>query len=308
MKNLSIAFLLSNWYSGATLLSLLVNQHKQIITNGEGFYHPNAGADTMCSCGKTVRECSFYKRAAASMWSGDDFDRKKFAVIPQFSENEILNRILSNTRWPGRWRRSAIYAFPNTRKQYMDYIEHHVEFMKNAASIAGASIYFDGTKSIRRAEMFLSEDQYKFSPIVLLVRDPLSWCASWIRNRPDKRDIDRAIWTWTEYLRRSFLLKECFPTVPFLVVRYEDLCECPKEQLDEIESFLGLPEQISKVLENKSYQIEGQHVLGNNMRFTFDGKIKKGKDRSEELFESEKIQVLQKCAPWMEKLGYANEG
>ena len=50
----TLNFILANWYSGATLLALLVNRHTVIECNGETFpFSPRDLKDRDCTCGST---------------------------------------------------------------------------------------------------------------------------------------------------------------------------------------------------------------------------------------------------------------
>lgn len=294
----STAFLLANWYSGATLLTLLLDRHPQIVSNGEGFYHRFRTGDTVCSCGESVTECPFYRHAAAGMWAGADYDSRLFSVTPPLFPREPLRRLFESARLSGRWRRSVIRSLPWLRAEYDGFVKAHVEFMRRALSLSKAELYLDGTKSLRRAEIFLSEEQFESSPLLLLVRHPLSWCASWMEKRKTA-DLDNAIRTWNEYVRRSFRLREHFPESPFRTVLYEDLCEHPTRELTEIERWLGL--RAGGVLEPRN---STPHVLGNKMRFTFDGTVRPAVDRSNELTTDERTEILERCEDWMEAVGY----
>lgn len=293
-----VAFLLSNWYSGATLLTLLLDQHPQIVSNGEGFYHPYRTGDTMCSCGLSVRSCRFYREAAAGMWLGSDYDSRLFAVTPSLFAHEPLRAVFGTTRFSGRWRRRLARSVPRLRGEYQRYVQAHVAFMRRAIALSGAQIYLDGTKSLRRAEVFLSEEEFRRSPVLLLVRHPFSWCASWMDKRRSE-GLDNAIHTWNEYIRRTFRLRRRFRDAPFRVVLYEQLCADPGSELAEIERWLGVSAE--GVLKRDLYT---GHILGNDMRFRFDGTVRAAADRSGELSGDERAQILKRCEKWMMAVGY----
>lgn len=78
----------------------------------------------------------------------------------------------------------------------------------------------------------------------------------------------------------------------------------PGTGLKEIEDLLELTNMISGIENRETFRAEDRHVLGNKMRFSFDGKVKTARDRSVELSGNEKSLVLDACAHWMKKLGY----
>lgn len=293
-----MAFLLANWYSGATLLTLLLDRHPAIVSNGEGFYHRFRTGDTICSCGESVKSCPFYRHAAAGMWAATDYDARLFAVAPRIFEDGPLRRLLENTRFTGAWRRKIIRSVPSLRRAYDAFLHAHLQFMRRALALEHAELYLDGTKSIRRAEIFLSESGLQSSPLLLLVRHPYSWCASWLDKR-DGADLDNAIHTWNEYVRRSFRLHERFHAAPFRVVRYEDLCQDPEDELAAIERWLGVPAGGSLRAAQHTH-----HVLGNRMRFEFDGTVHSPTDRAGELSPAQRREIARRCARWMDAVGY----
>ena len=97
-----LAFLLANWYSGATLFNILLNNHTQVVSNGEGF--PFLVTDTnqyTCSCGSGLGECEFYRFAGQHMLNEDQsgWDRSVFTQVPSYSRIALLDRCNSWHRW-----------------------------------------------------------------------------------------------------------------------------------------------------------------------------------------------------------------
>src|SRR5579872_1271079 len=80
--------LLANWYSGATLLTIFLNAHSKIVSNGESmFFDDDDSRRYVCSCGKYIDECEFYESTTASMRlpNGGGWDKRLFVQVPRFS-------------------------------------------------------------------------------------------------------------------------------------------------------------------------------------------------------------------------------
>ena len=67
-NDFTVSFMFSNWYSGATLLAILLNNHSELTCNGETFpFKVGDSGIYICSCGKSLLNCAFYKRNASHM-------------------------------------------------------------------------------------------------------------------------------------------------------------------------------------------------------------------------------------------------
>jgi hypothetical protein len=301
-KRLPLSFLLANWYSGATLLTLLLNKHPHVVSNGELFPGRTNGEVKRvdCSCRSPITTCAFYRGAASHMWSDGSYDPTLFRWTPIFSRNQKLQRALTTTRVLGRRKHHFRQLVPGIRRRIRDFMSAQEELMSKALQMLQGTVYLDGCKSIARAELFLSQPEYGTTPIVLLVRKPDSWCASWMAKRP-KASVRDAIRTWTEYNLRSLRLAQAFPDTRLHIVRYEDLCSDPAWSLRRILQFLQL-EYCQEVLSPDS-RVE-HHVLGNNMRLDFDGRVRPAKDRGKELAQEHRAHVLDACHELMRVLEY----
>ena len=95
MSKTSFIYILSQRYSGSTLLSFLLGTHPQIATIGERrkfFVHSyaNFGEKALdCSCGKSFPECEHWNTIKASLM--DRFGTLRGGINPtefKFSENK----------------------------------------------------------------------------------------------------------------------------------------------------------------------------------------------------------------------------
>ena len=301
MNKLKLVSLFSNWYSGATLLTILLNGHSQIVSNGESmFFDENDDKRYDCSCGSYIDECAFFEDTTRHMRrsGGAGWDKRLFVQVPCFSRNPILHTLLHSVRLECTLRHKFISATPAYRDIRDRFLDAQLQFFANASSHSGASIYLDGTKSIRRAQLFARDDRCDMK-ILHLVRDGRGFCASDIKNSHGVcRPIDSAK-TWVSYIEHVDRFTRRFPSVPVLVVRYEDLCRSTAELMHTIYEFLELPYEEPEV-----DVMQDAHILGNRMRRNFNGKIQEDVSWRERLDKSTQAQLTSLMKRQLERFGY----
>jgi len=262
--------LLANWYSGATLLTILLNAHSQIVSNGESmFFDDNDDRRYDCSCGKYIDECEFFEAAAGSMRLPDavGWDKRLFVQVPRFSRKPILRSLVHSPRFECALRHKFIDIVPAYRDIRDRFLEAQLQFFANARRLSGASIYLDGTKSIRRAQLFARDDRCEMRALHF-IRDGRGFCASYVKNmRPVPTWTDAAK-AWVSYIGQVEQFSKAFPSVPILLVRYEDLCRSSPEVIRAVCEFLNIPYEPPGI-----DMMKGAHILGNRMRRTFSGAI-----------------------------------
>ena len=130
-----VAFLLANWYSGATLLSLLLDSHPEIVSNGEIYYNVREVVD--CSCGTVATECAFYRAAAAHMWDSDRWDPSLFRATPLVRQTGVVGKILTSQRLAGKWRNSFSARLSGSEDER--FLGAQETLMSNALRLGGGS-------------------------------------------------------------------------------------------------------------------------------------------------------------------------
>ena len=171
--------LLANWGSGATMISQILDNHSQITCNGEIFTNPVNGK---CSCGKLFYECSFLQKACEHMRFGQYFDPKFYRTVPAFKSSlPLVKRCLLNSSCAGKLRNTIIEKVPSLRTTRDEFIAKHLQFSRMACHINGSKLYIDGSKSIRRAELFIERKVVR--KVIYLVRDPRAQMASVINSK-----------------------------------------------------------------------------------------------------------------------------
>jgi hypothetical protein len=176
--------LLANSYSGATLLTILLNGHSRIVSNGEAmFIDERDRTHYDCTCGQYLEDCAFYRATARHMRLADDsgWDRQLFMRVPRFSSNALIEGVLRSARYVSASRERLIELVPAYRDIRDRFLQAQREFFANARRFAGASIYLDGTKSLRRAQLLAADGRCDMK-VLYLIRDGRGFCASYLKN------------------------------------------------------------------------------------------------------------------------------
>lgn len=263
--------LLANWISGATLFTILLDAHSQIVSNGESLPFGEDDHDRYdCSCGKYIEECEFYSAAAGHMRLRDssEWDRSLFVQLPTLSKVPVLRSLLQSWMFEGRARNRIIDAVPGYRGTMKRFLDAQLLFFENARRLARASIYLDGTKSTRRAQLFARDGRSELK-VIHMIRDGRGYCRSYLKNWGDEtRNVAIPARLWLRYISQVDKFAQAYPSVPLLTVRYEDLCRSTTETMQAVYRFLEVPyEEFDETAPHTP------HLLGNRMRRSFDGKI-----------------------------------
>lgn len=296
--------LLSNWYSGATLLTMYLNSHSQITSNGEAF--PFSSKDNtryLCSCGQDLNKCEYYSNAASHMKlpASNDWNRNVFTQIPQFSHNKYINYLLTTPKYESKIRYYLSQKISKYRYIRDNYLDEHNKFIANSLKYSGSLIYLDGTKSIPRANLFARDKRYLIKAIHL-IRDGRGFCYSYMKNKKIGLNKHSAILCanyWLDYIHRVNSFSKLHDNIPTLTVFYEDMCNNPSVFFENILSFIQAPyEDLTKA------KMNNLHILGNHVRKDFSGKIIQD-IRWEQNLPTDVINVLtKKMGKQLTSLGY----
>lgn len=293
--------LLSNWYSGATLLTILLNAHGQIVSNGESMYFDEDDSRRYdCSCGKYIDECEFFEAAAKPMRlpGAAGWDKRLFVQVPSFSRKRVLRSLLHSPRFECALRHRFIDIVPAYRDIRDRFLDAQLQFFANARRLSGASIYLDGTKSIRRAQLFARDDRSGMR-VLHLIRDGRGFCASYVKNMHPAPGWADAAKAWVSYIAQVKQFSRAFPSVPVLLVKYEDLCRSTPEIIRGVCEFLDIPYEPPG-----TDMMKGAHILGNRMRRTFSGAIVADTSWKEKLDQRTQRELTALMKPQLEQFGY----
>jgi len=299
---IKLSFLLSNWYSGATLFSILLNNHSRLVCNGETFpfqYDTTKKDIYNCSCGRHMLECDFYNNTTQSLKNSNGTWSDSFRVMPNIANSELLNKIVCSFK-KQVWLRD-LFLLPGLplRKKLNDYIQAHLQFYEKALNYSDGIYYVDGTKSIRRAELFV---KYVFPQVkvIYLIRDGRGFCWSYLKNNQlSLRYLGDAAAAWLDYIDMVDTFTKRYPRLDLKIVRYEDLCHKPEEIFVEVCNFLNIDFEESMVGTPTEH-----HMLGNEMRLNFDGKVKEDISWKEKFSLSDIANLEKLMKPALERYGY----
>lgn len=292
--------LLANWYSGATLLTIFLNAHSRIVSNGESMFFDDRDTRRYdCSCGKYIDECEFYQSTTAPMRvPGGGWDKRLFVQVPRFSRQPVLSSLLHSPRFESHLRHGLINAVPAYRGTRDRFLQAQLQFFAEARQLSGASVYLDGTKSIRRAQLFARDDRCEMR-VLHLIRDGRGFCASYVKNNRPMPSWTDAADAWVSYIAQVDQFSRAFPSIPVLVVRYEDLCRSTAEVIRTVCRFLDVDYE-----EPGADMMKGAHILGNRMRRTFSGAIVEDTSWKEKLDDSTQAELTSLMKPQLQQFGY----
>jgi Sulfotransferase family len=301
VKRPQLVSLLANSYSGATLLTLLLNGHREIVSNGEAmFIDERDQTHYVCTCGQYLEDCAFYRATARHMRLPDDagWDRQLFMRVPRFSSNPLLEGLLRSARFVSAPRDRLIALVPAYRDIRDRFLQAQLQFFANARRFAGAPLYLDGTKSLRRAQLLAADGRCDMK-VLYLVRDGRGFCASYLKNTRPQPSPSTAARRWLAHIVRVDRFAQAFPSIPLLTVRYEDLCRSTEETMRTICRFLDIPYQSLAF-----GSMAGAHVLGNRMRRTFSGSIVEDTSWKQKLDQDTQRRLTAIMRRQLERFGY----
>lgn len=297
--------LLSNWSSGATLFTILVDAHSQIVSNGESMPFSDDDYDRYdCSCGAYLDKCDFYKSAASHMRCPEngEWDRSLFVHVPRFSRNPVLQSLLGSWRFDSATRDRIIRAIPAYRDTRDRFMEAQLRFFARARDLAGASLYMDGTKSIRRAQLFARGGRCDMK-VIHLLRDGRGFCCSYMKHQSlgeaTPTTIRASANAWLGYISQVDKFARAFPSIPLLTLRYEDLCRSTSESIATVCRFLDVEYEELAVTGR-----DNMHLLGNKIRRGFDGHISEDTSWKERLSRNAQAELTDLMRPQLERFGY----
>ena len=260
-------FVLSLPFQGATLLSILLNNHSKITALGDTL-PTRAHPDYFCSCGAEIRACGFWTELARQL-GADRYSREQHMIpgIPRIlantDHNFTLNRYLiefARKLGPGVWRLAP--------RASSDFASMCGDFYRLACQLQGTESCVDGTKDFNRFLAFKTIADPPSIKVIHVVRDPRGVYYSYRKNERAS-PLAQSTHDWCQY---NLAVREyCgdFDGVDYQLLRYEDLCGSPQETMARVFTFLGF-ENESVVSELKT----PHHLIGNRMLMSFDGTIK----------------------------------
>lgn len=305
-----LSFVVCPSFHGATLFSLLLNNHSQVSALADT--NPSREYDQLCSCGEHVSACAYWQ--AVSWRVGvERFDRLNtlLPILPRPLEKYRLEgRELPLTGRPrldraaGHAAATAVDALsqfvwhPGSRALH-EYAATWHSYYDAVRDLQHTSVIVDGSKSARKAELFARRiNGASKVRVIHLLRDPRGFVASWFRHH-GRHDIRAITWRWVDLHQRMAALAG---VMPYLRIRYEDLANDVEPETTRALDFLGVPHEV--VVGPPRYP-NRNHLMGNDMLFGFDGTIRLDERWKSDLLEREQAEVLSAAGKLAERMGYA---
>lgn len=246
-----IIMVLSDVRSGSTLLDQLLGAHPSILSLGEVHWlaayvredrtlydpvHP-----LVCTCGRTVRDCSFWQQVSDSL--GQPLDSLQLQ-LKYFNWRGVDGNGGGISRRLRRLPRRFIESFPASfRCSYARRVFGAPGLARDCVALYDAIFDVSG----RRFIVDSSKNPFRFRAIhdlqpariraLLLARDYKAVVHSKMKRGDSLED---AAVGWRRKMTQIDTLTADIPTRRKLCVRYEDLCNDPERELTRICDFLGL--------------------------------------------------------------------
>ena len=243
-----VVFVVCPSYHGATLLAVLLNNHSQVSALGDMLPLPGH----TCWCGELPDECEFWRAVADRLEVSRPSELAARlpecawplthrpldgGVIPWSGSVRMnraagrLARAMVDLALPALWR-----AYPRPRAEFARSYRSFYEFV---AETHGTSVFVDGQKSWRKAALLARQLQPEIEVrIIHLLRDPRGFAAS--SRRHEGGGFRQSGWLWQDLHRRMFALEE---VAPYHLLRYEDLCNRPDQELPRLLDFIGVEQE-----------------------------------------------------------------
>ena len=270
-------YILSQRYSGSTLLSFLLATHPDIATIGERrkFYNksirPNPNENQECSCGQKFENCNFWSKI-------------KKRLLTKVSKKDLKTNVtefrLFNNKY-AHWLAGDLYKFSVLNgfskamqpfgKRMSKMVEINQILVEEILALENCSTFLDSSKAIDHA-LYLSQIHGFDFYVIWLARDPRAQVHSALKY--NDWAIGEATQHWVKEMKANEeILKKT--GIRHSVLQYELLCRNPESEMHRILDFVGLdPTKFSLDFRNKE-----QHIMGNrSMRLGKDTKIKERKE------------------------------
>jgi len=278
--NVKYIYVLSQRYSGSTLLSFLLATHPAIATIGERrkFYNKSVKTNAFlhhkarhCSCGALFENCDYLNHVKDRVLA--QIDPKVLQINTtefSFSTNKYINRLaFESIRFCALHKIPLKYTpFANRTKALCHFNE---VLARELLDYSNRTVFLDTSKIIDHA-MFLSMiDSFDFH-VIWLVRDPRAQVNSALKY--NKWTLEKAVKLWKkEMVNNEKVLNGL--NLKYATLRYEDLCKDPENEMKKVFRFAGLEDKHFSL----DFRSKEQHIIGNaSMRLGKDTTITERKD------------------------------
>ena len=285
--------ILSQRYSGSTLLSFILSKQANISTIGERrkFYNKSIKSKEfshhrtkICSCGETFDNCTYLNTIKDNVLQ--QIDKKtlntnttEFNIFNQKKLNKIALKLIEFCQLKH-------LPFLPFSKKIKDLKNFNRILVKEILKMDQNHVFLDSSKSAKHL-LFLSMIEEFDLNVIWLVRDPRAQVNSAIKYNT-AWSIKMATEYWTqEMVDNKKLLKGL--GIKYTQLKYEDLCQSPKKEIKNILDFSDIhSEEV-----NLDFRNQEHHIIGNGkMRLGNDKDITQRNEWKQEL-TSQQIQEIE---------------
>ncbi len=295
VKKPKYVYVLSQRYSGSTLLSFLLATHPEIATIGERrkFYNKSIKTSEFlhhkarnCSCGELFENCDYLNTIKEKTLAR--IDQKTLRTnTTEFNifNNKYINRIAYEyVKFCTIQKIPLKYTlFGNRVKELCEFNEIlATEILNHSQSKA----FLDTSKIIDHTLYLSMIPSFDFH-VIWLVRDPRAQVNSALKY--NKLTLIQAVNNWKkEMVDNEKLLTKL--NLNYIKIRYEDICSSPKDEMQKIFQFIKMDYKDFTL----DFRSKEQHIIGNaSMRLGNDKTISERKDWMTQL-SSEQINTIEK--------------
>ena len=256
--------------SGSTLLDVLFGQFPGFVSTGElgNAWGLGPGYSPLCGCGQPVNDCSFWKEVIEKTFDSPD-EIEDLYRMREDTENKVstLKAILPI--------RSG-----HLKRTLEEYSKLLLKLYRAIQEVSNAQFIVDSTKRPSYGKILGNMPGIELS-VLHLVRDSRAVAYSWTRRRlrPEIHGSDQyaptrgslrssAYWSLANVFAES--LRRISPR--YTLLRYEDFVAAPREELNKLCRWLGVPEAPLDFLNGDQPVANQNHTIhGNPMRLQQGG-------------------------------------
>jgi hypothetical protein len=256
--------------SGSTLLDRMLGQLPGWVSTGELGYLTTHSLDQnrLCGCGVRFLDCPFWTQVGKEAFGGWDTPEGADlqALYPQVTRHRYIPWLLL----PG--------LRPGFRRKLDRYAELHGRLYRAIAQVGGAEVVIDSTIDPSRAFVLRRVPGVDLR-ILHLTRDSRGTAFSWTKVVTMKDSVDEVVYKGTIPPALTALRWMLYHLMIHglglldgrqLMVRYEDVVQAPRRQLQRIAAYLGqeLDDRDLGFVAPGSVRLVADHTaVGNDMRF-----------------------------------------
>lgn len=274
--------------SGTTLIGNILGECDHVIAIGEPIFFPNPAVTTrQCACGDFFADCPF--------WSG----RLKLLNFDDFHSLPLAS-----------FRGSLALLATGSFNFHQGYLRRLQELYDSLYASKTTTVVIDESKFPLYLYALLQLERLDIR-VVHMVRDPRAVAFSWTRVKPKASSggyMERyhPISTARRWLVDNWLVERLSRLVPTHRLRYEDFVESPKETVDRLLSWAGIPDPGPFISSSVVHFRKQHHLVASNPVGKTKGELKILADHEWQRQMELKYQwlVTAICWPLMLRYGY----